>query len=159
MFDKQTRDLQFFRSQLPLLIANEMELEALDNFQRQGFMDGTLKSWASRKPGAPRNSRAILVDSGRLRRGISKRYTFRTATVYVDPGSVPYARVHNEGERINVTQNVRPFARTRKGKREQVRAFKRRVNFQMPERRFIGPSKNLDNRITKMISDNLKRIL
>jgi phage gpG-like protein len=67
-----------------------------DSFRRQGFTDTGFRKWQKRKPGAKRNrGRAILVDTGRLRRSIrKKKVTYRQTVIGT---SVPYAAFHNEG--------------------------------------------------------------
>ena len=67
-----------------------------NSFRKQGFTDTGFKKWKKRKPGAPRNrGRAILTDTGRLRRSIRKnRVTFRRSIISTN---VPYGIYHNEG--------------------------------------------------------------
>ncbi len=67
-----------------------------DSFRKQGFTDKGFRRWKKRKPGAPRDrGRAILTDTGRLRRSIRKeRVTYRRTIIST---RVPYAIYHNEG--------------------------------------------------------------
>jgi len=76
------------------------------------------------------NPNKVLVSAGRNKR-------------------TPYARVHNEGQRVRGVQNVRPYTHPNlfgKGRR-QVSSFTRQVNFKMPQRQFIGPSAILNIQI------------
>ena len=76
---------------------SSMAVEWFENsFTRQGFTDRRFKRWKKRKPYAPRNEgRAILVDTGTLRRSIRKeRVTFRQVRIV---SKLPYSAVHNDG--------------------------------------------------------------
>jgi len=111
-----------------------------DSFQKQGFTDTAFVPWPKRKndkdPG-----RAILIDTTFLRKSLhvlsenDKQIMFGT--------NVPYAGLHNNGERMRAVQNVRAHARNRNGKREQVKAHTRRVDTQYPKRQFIGESQQM----------------
>lgn len=66
----------------------------------------------------------------------------------------PYARVHNEGLRVRAVQYVRPHTNSNfmgKGKRVQVQAHSRRLDFKMPKRQFMGHSAILNKRIIQRI--------
>lgn len=77
-------------------------------------------------------NRAILVKSGRLRRSLrSRRISFNSIKIYTD---VPYASVHNNGERSG------------RGK-----------GFKMPKRQFIGYSGQLNRKIIAFIDKNIKK--
>lgn len=76
-------------------------------------------------------NRAILVQTGRLRRSINSRRTGQfQVTISTD---VPYAKVHNEGGRSG-----------------------RGRGFQMPKRQFIGDSKVLNRQIEAKINQKIK---
>ena len=95
---------------------------------------------------------------------------------------VPYANVHNEGLRMRFTQNVSQFTRMNKkndrfaavkgkeGKRSTrvrftktasgisvVKAHTRKVNYKMPERRFMGHSKYLTMQISRLITTEINK--
>lgn len=108
-----------------------------------------------------------MVKSGRLRRSIR---IIRTGLGYVQVGTdIPYARIHNEGGVIRTTQSVRSYRRkayTRrwKGKRQNVSAavvggHRRRMNFSIPQRQFMGQSDFLQRRIIMNTEYRIKRIL
>jgi len=135
---------------LPLLVGNEAVNFTLNNFQMQGFMGNTFQPWATRRTGWKRDKRkgrALLIDSGRLRRSIRiTRITTDSVAIGTD---VKYAKAHNEGVSIGVIQTVRSF--TRKNG-VGVSAHTRRVNIRIPKRQFIGPSPYLNARITRIVS-------
>ena len=67
-----------------------------ESFRRQGFTDTGFRRWKKRKPSAKRNKgRAILTDTGRLKRSIRKeRVTLRQTRIV---SKLPYSARHNEG--------------------------------------------------------------
>lgn len=108
-----------------------------DSFQNQGFTDAGFKAWDKRKndqsPG-----RAILIDTTFLRKSLAVLNENENSITFGT--HVPYAGIHNNGERMRVVQNVRAHTRNRNGKREQVKAHTRKMDTKYPERKFIGPS-------------------
>jgi phage gpG-like protein len=137
------------------------------SFANQGFTDTTLQPWKKTKSGKQNyfgspTKRAILIRSGRLRRGIRRGViTARKVQIIND---VPYAEAHNEGFRgiVNVsahTRSVKTFSyniKTHKrskrptGKSEvKVKAHRRNMN--MPRRRFMGASAAMERDIKMMI--------
>ena len=134
----------------PLLAGNEAVNFTLDNFKRQGFLGNTFEPWKTRKVGwvkDKRKGRAVLVDTGRLRRSI--RITKLNQDSVTIGSDVKYARAHNEGASIGVIQSVRGF--TRKNG-QSVKAHTRRINVRIPKRQFIGNSPYLNARIKRVIS-------
>lgn len=111
-----------------------------DSFQKQGFTDAAFVAWPKRDPDRD-PGRAVLIDTTYLRKSLQvisendKRIQFGT--------HVPYASVHNNGERVRAVQNVRAHTRNRNGKREQVKAHTRKIDRKYKERRFIGPSQKM----------------
>lgn len=83
---------------LPLLkisyaVGNIARNHSIDNFRKQGFVDGGLRPWKGRKD--RRNTRSLLVKTGRLRQSVRvKRYNSREVVIGTD---TPYASYHNEG--------------------------------------------------------------
>lgn len=172
---------QKFRSiapRLPVIAGNEVVNFALDNFKRQGFLGETFKPWPKRKNPTkwgitpPRNSRALLIDTGTLRR---ETY-LQTATweQVVVANSVPYAKAHNEGVRLGEIQQVKEYKRKtttigvvkttslkkrtniqfgRKQSGETtVKAHTRRINQNIPARTFLADSPYLRNNIAKALA-------
>lgn len=143
---------KFFRN-LPLQIGNIYLNVFLDSFKRGGFIDKKFIRWQPRKDGD--SSRAILVKSGRLRRSLSLKVRGNVVEIST---SVPYAQIHNEGGRVQTTQNVRAHTRKTKRGASAVRAHTRRVSFTMPKRQFMGKSDFANRRIILNLERQLDKI-
>ena len=89
------------KAETPRLIAGEAVTHFKRSFRDQGFTDQTLEPWKARKTSnkadrRTKKRRAILIDSGDLRRSIrSKKYSFRS--IVVGAYGVFYSRFHNRG--------------------------------------------------------------
>lgn len=141
-----------------------------ERFRMQNWVDRTRQPWPPRKTtrkSARRNKGKVLVDTGRLMRSVRKiSATPERAVIGTD---VEYARIHNDGGKIDKveqvkTHRVRTYTRKRQDRRETVRehtvhAHARRVNMQMPQRRFIGQSAVLDRRIERMMQNELVKAI
>lgn len=150
------------------------------SFVQGGFEDETIDKWEPRKAGAKRNKgRAILVDTGALKKGIIKTVAGGSVKVFVVGPGADYADAHNFGFkgieyvkphkrqsiiRTKVNGSFQGTAKKQKGKtielmgkRHNVKGFSRRVN--LPKRQFIGSSVALNNKIRKMIAEELKNAL
>jgi phage gpG-like protein len=148
----------------------------LDRFKAQNWIGNTTEPWKQRKANKGRNQgRAILVQSGRLRRSI--RITKISELTAVIGSDVPYAKAHNEGFRGTV--NVKAYTRHKYGKEKtgtgkftksgkertktvqritgsgQVKAHTRKMN--LPRRQFMGSSPVLENQLKrKLLAELLK---
>lgn len=134
------------------------------NFLKQGFVDKTTHKWPARKK-ADRNSkqRALLVQSGRLRRDVRVRSVNQS---YVVVGtSLPYAAVHNEGGTINHPGGTAYFVKNgetiwvsnRKAKslettrrRRLARTKPHRIS--MPQRQFMPNRRRGSQKLSKMLN-------
>ncbi len=111
----------------------------LDNFSQEGFVDSSLQPWKPSKrksdPKNPDNAYKTLHSRREyLSRSIKKKTAPGVATVYTD---VPYAAAHNEGT-------------DRAGRNHRVR---------IPKRQFMGQSKQLDDKVRKMIDSEVRKII
>jgi phage gpG-like protein len=137
-----------------------------ERFVRKNWIDKTVKPWAARKPSPDwltdeqqlhANRGSLMTKSGRLKRSIRKTKVTRTSvTIGTD---VPYAEPHNEGAKITSTINVKAHNRTRKGRQHQVKAFKRKRTITIEQRRFIGESYELLNRLASYLENEITQIL
>lgn len=155
-----------------------------ERFRAGNWLDNGTEPWKKRGKSWKkdnRKGRAILVDTGRLRRSIRKvSVTSDRAVIGTD---VPYARAHNDGFRGAVQQQVRSHNRSLthagiiRGKELKrstrisvgrikhgntiVKAFTRTIHQNTPRRRFIGPSavlnKQLERLMTAEIIKSMKR--
>lgn len=122
------------------------------NFQRQGWTTlNRIDPWQKRsRQDKGKKSRAILILTGKLRRSIR---VIAVGNMHALVGTdLPYAKIHNEGGKIKATQSIpqhsrRAFKRRVEGRKKlqqvsasNVKAHARKVNINMPRRRFIGPS-------------------
>lgn len=73
------------------------------NFARQGFFT---EKWERRRSPSARGDRAILTDTGALRRSIRSRISGNSITFSSD---LPYAAIHNEGGEITVTRRMKSY--------------------------------------------------
>lgn len=126
-----------------------------------------------------RNRRAVLIQTGRLRRSLRK--ISATMDQVVIGTDVPYAQAHNDGFRGKVTQHVKAHMRNRtklgiisakQGKRSSrvkfgrvvtgngmVRAHTRTIHQNLPRRRFMGQSAALNRIMERQITAEFIRSL
>lgn len=133
-------------------VATDLADEFDQNFDRESFFGN---KWKARK--SPKGSHKILNKRGNsgLRGSINKTISGNQIRF---TSSKPYASIHNEGGKIKATQNVNPFSRTVKGKEQKVKAFSRNVNFDMPQRQFIGDHPRVRASIEAILDKEMKKI-
>ncbi len=93
-FSKLQRKWEIEKERLAIEIARKAENQFKDNFRLSGFLYDSLELWQPRKKPDP--GRAILVKSGRLKRGIRSLPGSNFTRIQI-ANDVPYARYHNEG--------------------------------------------------------------
>ncbi len=140
-----------------------------ESFRRQGYINKNFERWNARKRGdKKRSGRAILTDTGTLRRSIRVVYKGRD---YVVIGSnMPYAKIHNEGGTIHMPTRKRKirFERSKGRFRFAKKASKNVIaeamtaskayTVDMPKRQFMGESQFLERRIEMRITHDLERM-
>lgn len=126
-----------------------------DSFQKQGFTDVAFTPWPKRNPDKS-PGRAILIDTTFLRKSLD---VIGEKETQLEFGThVPYAGLHNNGERQRAIQNVRAYTNKNfmgKGKRVQIKAHTRKRDIQYPKRQFIGESQQMMNNMDQWFFDNL----
>ena len=149
-----------FDSRVPTIVTETATEFYKERFRTQEW-DKT--PWKPLKPSyAAKKSRGagrILTRTGQLSASIRHSVT-TAARVVISAGSssVPYARAHNEGMRIQGVAKVSGFTNRNfmgKGKPVQIKAHTRKINFQMPRRQFIGPSRYLNARLIERLTKGL----
>jgi phage gpG-like protein len=152
-FDNIKRELDRLIKNLPAKFGAKATEFISDNFRAQSFTDSSSKKWPARNSNAPRNSRALLVDSGRLRKSFLYKVAGNKITIY---STTNYASVHNEGFSGNV--QIIPHSRKNKitGKTYQVKGHSRKMN--IPQRRFFGSSQALDKKLQELTDRELRKI-
>jgi phage gpG-like protein len=143
---------------LPARVATLAVNFSKERFIKQNWHDASPEPWEKRRGrrrgGDRRQGGAVLVDSGRLKRSI--RVISANKEQIIIGTDVPYAEIHNEG--FEGQQNVRSHQRrSRTGRVYTVRAYTRRMS--MPERRFLGESQELANRIENLMETELSKAL
>lgn len=136
------------------------------SFKNQGQkINGTIRPWSARG-GSPskRKGRKLLVDSGKLRRGIIvKQATAGKVVIGVDAIVSPYAQLQNDGGEIEVTIKMRKFfwAMWFQTKDEfwKGMAITKQKTIHVKARPFIYDSPDLAKEITTDFEKRLKKIL
>lgn len=155
----------------------EMKDEFKTNFERQAFFS---EAWERRKSPIRNEGRAILIDTGQLRRSISSRVTENSVIFYTD---LPYAEIHNDGGEIKVTKRMKGYfwhkyyeatgsfgrkkdgtlRRTKKNARLTTEADfykwmalkKEGSTIKIPRRRFLGTSPEVEQAVREIIEENI----
>jgi phage gpG-like protein len=170
-------EMRAFVRELPALAGAEM-LDAVDqNFRSESFF-GT--PWAPRVVKKGNEGRALLVQTGRLKRSFRLKHSGLSVTLFTD---VPYAEIHNEGGVLTGTANVEAYERhiygtfTPPKKKDgsddkrfkkkdrastgtvQVKAHQRTMNTTIPARPYMGEHPQMDRRIETLIDGKVRTIL
>jgi phage gpG-like protein len=126
-----------------------------ESFHNEGFTNNGLQPWKevkrrinpvdSSNAGATR--KILTGETGNLGRSIDYKVGTGKVVIFSD---VKYAKIHNQGGRISGTFTVREY--TRKNG-QKVRSHSRTVNTTIPQRRFMGHSRELRD----LILSELKR--
>lgn len=175
-FTKALNSYRQFRRKLPVLVSNMAANTFKDNFKRQGYEadGGGVVKWKKRKTNktARDKGRAILVKTGRLRRGIMPVPTYNYARVI---NRVPYSERLNKGfkgvehvkahkrykwkhtkTKIKVNGKNKTLKQSSRTNVIRVKAHTRKVN--LVARPFMITTKPLLHRIDYMVELNLKKI-
>ncbi|MES2730059.1 MAG: phage virion morphogenesis protein [Pseudomonadota bacterium] len=164
-------EMHDFIKRLPDLAGAEV-MDSIDqNFRDESFFG---QAWEPRKVQEGNEGKAILVQTGRLRRSFKLQTSGLVITIFTD---TPYAEIHNEGGMIEGTVDVaayerhqyemnevsKPGSRKEKWKKEkvstgQVKAHTREVSTEIPQRQFMGPHPELDRKIEKLITTRMDNI-
>lgn len=175
---KLAQEYNKVRKRLPTIAGATSVTFFKSNFRRQGFVSGgRLERWQPRSPDAKRNrGRAILVDSGRMRRSIR---VMQKTDQFVNTGTNdPKAEAHNEGADLTGTVRVSAFRKKshrvkahtkqmKSGKRRvrahtrsatKVKGHSRRMNTRIPKRQFIGHSEDVMKAIERAYFRDVENI-
>lgn len=103
-----------------------------------------------------RGKNRILTRTGQLQASIRPaEVTASKVVISAGNSKVPYARAHNEGMRIKGVAKVKSYTNSNfmgKGKPKKIQAHTRNYNIQFKERRFMGPSKFLNQVIIERLT-------
>lgn len=146
---------------MPRLIGNAAVSMVNQNFRDAGWRDGGLKPWkkTKRQMGKGKGSQYLPLHSSREHLSRSTQYKKTGPGEVTISNPVPYASVHNDGFEGNV--NIKAHKRTiskgkNKGNKYSVRAFSRRMY--IPQRQFMGESRELNEKIENIIRNTFKNI-
>ena len=170
--------LQQLFAQLVRAIATSATAIFDKSFETKSF-DG--RPWKHRIPGNVKFPGALLMNSGNLRRSLKYNISGNTITW---TSNLPYAKIHNDGGLITVTPKMKRFfwamhykyaKRVKRGKKGQVlkaslanndiAEFYKRMALKkvgsriwIRRRRFIGPSKEVDAKVKKIMDAFMKKL-
>lgn len=136
---------------VPEVVA-ETAVEFFQNTFKQQAWDGVKwKALSPRYAKIKRGNGKILVRSSRLLNSIRPSLV-QAGRVRISAGNaqVPYARVHNEGQRVNTIAKVKPYTNRNfmgTGRAVKIGAHTRRMQYTMPKRQFMGTSPFLNAEI------------
>ncbi len=133
---------------LPAILGEEAVNFSLQSFEQEAWSGFSQEVWAKRKNPTKWGKkddagRAVLVKTGRGKRSIRVgRIMENKAFIVAGGAEAPYMRAHNFGFRGQVVQQVQPFTRKMQdGSTQNVKAFTRTINQNLPKRMFIGGQK------------------
>lgn len=182
---KQREIRDAIHRRLPVKIGRMATDHFQENFRRGGFVDGGLHPWPvtrrQQSGGKSADSQYGPLMSARKNLYGSIRYVPGDAQVVVGT-SVPYAAVHNQGATItthpHVTPKMRKYAWAQffknGGKGATVPAGspaglwkalaltkkeKLTVTAKIPQRKFLGPSQELSQKVSQIVENEIKSIL
>lgn len=184
-FKSMYRKLQSTQRTLPSVLANVGTNFFISNFDKEGFQDDSLERWKPRqakgKVKKKDQTRKILVKSGKLKRAVNKSVKEKSFKRIVwQVSGIPYAAVHNDG--FKGLQYVKSYSRDLIGKKKEATGTysikTRKVNtrtvkyvkgqsvvsehvrqINIPQRKFMGPSRTLNTLFRKKIIEAYKKSL
>ena len=180
---KQREIRDAIHRRLPVKIGRMATDHFQDNFRRGGYVDGGLHPWPvtrrQQSGGKDADSQYGPLMSARKNLYGSIRYVPGDAQVVVGT-SVPYAAVHNQGATITthprVTPKMRKFAWRqffaaggKKAPADSGAGFwkglaltkkdKLTVTAKIPQRKFLGQSQELSEKVSQTVENEIKNIL
>lgn len=135
--------------------------ESISGWKAREYPDVTKGGRLSRR----KNTRGILVKSGKLRRSIGVISISRTAnrmTITVGTKGIPYANIHNEGghirQRMTMKQIIWFYHAWQNTGLEVFKnaAHGAMLNIDIPQRQFIGHSKMLNRKALVLIRREMR---
>lgn len=184
--DALLRRIEYLKQQIELEVNDRLPRKVgivavnffKQNFRLAGFKDGTVEAWKITKrqlfgKGASASYTPLLSARNHLFSSI--QYVPGRGEVHIE-NNVPYAGIHNEGGTINthptVTPKMRKYAWARfyeEGGKDAPGALKWRalaltkktkldITAEIPQRQFIGESRELIAKIETMVEDTINKI-
>lgn len=171
---------QFLQNKLPRYVGKTAVDFFRENFRQGGWRDGGLRRWQPPKRFSERGNAAakygpLLSRQNELMNSIDYRIQGNLIIISTDK---PYAKIHNEGGPVSITipitSQMRRFAWAkmyeagRMGDKDKAGRWKAlaltkqqnvNVHYIMPQRQFMGDSRDLQNEIEMLIQRHLNAIL
>ncbi|WP_052594131.1 phage virion morphogenesis protein [Aureispira sp. CCB-QB1] len=158
------RKYNHLKRRLPRTIGQVAVNFSKDNFRRQGFLDGgRVNKWKKRKFSGGNEGKALLTQSGKLKKSIAI-IRASPSEIVIGTKGIPYGRIHNEGGQINqkVTNKQRAFfwAKYKASGNELYKrmAMSTKLEIRIPRRKFIGNSTDLQQQMARKIKLELLKI-
>lgn len=161
--DAALRRLEEAYHNMPPQIASVALTFIHERFRQENWVDHRTEPWKRRKMTTqfgvtPRNNRKLLIDTGNMKRSIRKEEASVERVVIAT--DVPYARVHNDGFRGAVKQQVRAHRRrTQRYGEVEVKKHSRTIHQNIPRRRFMAQSVVLTKMINREIESTMIKAL
>lgn len=171
---------------LPVKIGAKAKAIFQENFRKSGFQDGGLQAWKVTRrqltgKGADAGRGPLLSSRQVLYKSISYSPERGSVTIY---SRVKYAAIHNEGGTVithpRITPKMRRFAwakfyeagggkKSQKGRETSDAAMWKAmaltkkttltIKSRIPRRRFIGPSRDLNSAVEKIINTEVGKLI
>jgi phage gpG-like protein len=159
--------LDYIDQDVPLVIGTEAVNHFKESFTNEGFTDGSLEKWKSRKSKrkGSTNGQTTLSGTRELEDSITFRVEGKSIVISTDK---KYAQIHNEGGEIKVTANMKAYFWAQYYMAEEAddvdlmnqwKGMALCDKIVIPKRQFIGPSSVLDGAIIAKIERDLTNIL
>lgn len=145
------------RRTLPVKVGRLATDHYHENFRKGGFVDGGLNPWQPTRR-QQSGSKSAAANYGPL---LSSRKNLYGSIKYI-PGDyrvkvrsdLIYAAIHNRGGTI-----IQQRTRKKGGKGKKSLGLPKRVTIVIPQRQFLGESKELDEKIERTIDNELEKII
>lgn len=171
---------KFFESGAPRLVGELAVSHFKENFRKGGFVNNGLEKWKPTKrqgvaAGAAGKYGPLLSSNDNLYRSIFYRPSVRKVTISTP---VSYAAIHNDGGTVHptVTPKMRKFAWRKyyeagggnSGQEDPPQATpwkqlaltkKQKLSINIPQRKFIGASAELEKKINRLLQSHVDKIL
>lgn len=171
LIQKRDEIEQALRRTLPVKVGRIAKDHFQEGFRKRGFQDNGTQAWQRKK--RPDKYGPLMSSRQNLYGSIYYHPEDYKVTVGT---SVPYAEIHNEGGDITVTARMKRFfwakyretnggSWKRNAKNEEAEFWKtlalKKVGsvIHIPQRKFIGQSHELNNKIDQTIENEINRII
>lgn len=150
--------------QVPRIMAGAAIKMKDANFSARGFIENgsVVQPWPARKSETTRSGgKGVLTDTGTMQDSVKARVSGNKVTVGIDLNKVPYAQIHNEGGKTSPHTITAKKGKALKFSGSKGALFRRNVNHpgsQMPERKFLGYTPDIEVILDREMTDKLNRI-